>query len=703
MNWSKNQTKSQSVYNKSLILQSENLKSQNQIKMNKNFTLIILLLVAGFFNLDAQAVRKVLIEEYTSATCPPCASTNPFFDAFLESRGQDVIALKYQSYIPSTGDPMYGHNTAESQARHTFYGIQSAPSCRMDGVTAHPGNQSNGHPILFIGDASSLDARLAVSSPIEMTVNHEVILAAGKDSMTITVDIKNVSASDFTGANYVLQTVITESKIRFPRQAATNGETEFSHVMRKMIPNQTGTRITEAIASGATKSYTFKVAVPAYIYSVNELSVVAFVQNAATSGVGAREVFQAGYSAPKQAQGNYFDVQILSGTMKNRQNQCDNTVSYEIEFENVSTDPTPITSIDFVQLNGGVARPRVNWTGSLAPGDKATHTFNNLPLSLGSATFNIYIDRINTGTVKDRNVVNNFQNQRLLLTFPPGTVGNTLVQGFEAGTGNTVPGTYVATNGYRLFRITPAGAGNPTYSIGGFGQSTYPMFFALTDVNSSGQTASLYFDKIDLSQGVKTEATWNYAYARKDDNSTDKMEILISTDCGDTWTTVYSKSGEDLASVPSIDLSQSHSPTYWIPRPEEWKADKVDLSMFDGSPEVLVQYKGTTGGGWAYWLDDVNIANGVSSTKDPGIVKSMKVYPNPISDRINLDVRMEESAKADIRLFDMQGKYVSQLANGRSLQAGLNNLSFPIDLESGVYQIELRTAKGLQTHKITVF
>ncbi|MBK9629983.1 MAG: T9SS type A sorting domain-containing protein [Saprospiraceae bacterium] len=666
--------------------------------MNRNFTLIILLVVAGFFNLDAQAVRNVLIEEYTSATCPPCAATNPIFDPFLAERGSRVIALKYQSYIPSVGDPMYGHNTAESQARHTFYGINSAPSCRIDGTTPH-----NGHPINVVINPAPLDTRLAVTSPIEMTVNHEVILEAGKDSMTITVDIKNVSASDFTGANYVLHTVMTESKIRFPRQAATNGETEFSHVMRKMIPNQTGTRITTAIASGETKSYSFKVAVPSYIYSINELSVVAFVQNAATSGANPREVFQAGYSAPKQAQGNYFDVNIISGTMKNRVDQCDNSVSYEIEFENVSTDPTPITSIDFVQLNGGVARPRINWTGSLAPGDKVTHTFNNLPLNLGSATFNIYVDRINTGTVKDRNVVNNFGNQQLFLTFPGVPSGPTLAQGFESGTGTSVAGTYVVTNGYRLFRIAPAGANNPPYQIGGFGLSTYPMFFAFTDVTTSGQTASLYFDKIDLSQGIKTEITWNYAFAVKNDNNTDKMEILISTDCGDTWTSVYSKSGKDLASVPSIDLSKSHIANYWLPRPEEWKADRADLSLFDGSPEILVQYKGTTGGGWAYWLDDVNIKNGTSSTQDPGIVKSMKVYPNPVSDRINLDVRMEESAKADIRLYDMQGKQVSQLANARSLNVGLNNLSFPIDLESGVYQIELRTAKGLQTHKITVF
>ncbi|MBK9270946.1 MAG: T9SS type A sorting domain-containing protein [Saprospiraceae bacterium] len=667
--------------------------------MNRKFTLLILLAFVAFFSLDAQAVRKVLIEEYTSATCPPCASTNPIFDPFLESRGPNVIALKYQSYIPTTGDPMYGHNIPESQARHQFYGINSAPSCRLDGTIPH-----NGHPINLVINSAPLDSRMAVTSPIELNVNHEVTLDAGKDSMSINVDIKNVSSVDFTGTNYVLHTVITESKIRFPRQAATNGEIEFSHVMRKMIPNQSGTRLTTAITPGETKSFSFRVPVPSYIYSVNELSVVAFVQNAVVSGAGAREVFQAAYSAPKQAQGGYFDINLISGTMKNRVDQCDNSVSYDLEFENVSTDSTPITSIDFVQLNSGVARPRINWSGSLLPGDKASHTFNNLPLNLGSATFNIYIDRINGGAIRDRNVVNNFEDQLRLLTFPNATNGNTLNEGFETGSGTTpVAKTYVQTNGLRIFRASAAQGNNFPHMMGGFGQSAWNMFFAFSDAGSGGLVASLYFDKIDLSQGINTEASWNYAYAVKDANSNDKMELLISTDCGDTWTTVYSDFGSSMASVPVVDVVNSHIPGFWLPLPDQWKAQKVDLSAFDGTPEILVQFRGTGGNGWAYFLDDVNIKNGTSGTQDPGIVQSMKVFPNPVSDRINMDVRMEESAKADIRLFDMQGRFVSQLANGQSLQAGLNNLSYAVDLESGVYSVEVRTAKGLQTQKITVF
>lgn len=116
--------------------------------MNRIFTAFLFLaFISMNTNLNAQAVRKVLIEEWTSATCPPCATTNPLFDPLLESFGEKIVVLKYQSYIPVTGDPMYAANTTESQARHTYYGINSAPSSRIDGKT-----NGNGHPILFVQD-----------------------------------------------------------------------------------------------------------------------------------------------------------------------------------------------------------------------------------------------------------------------------------------------------------------------------------------------------------------------------------------------------------------------------------------------------------------------------------------------------------------------------------------------------------------------
>ncbi|MBK9641397.1 MAG: hypothetical protein IPO72_08970 [Saprospiraceae bacterium] len=99
-------------------------------------------------------------------------------------------------------------------------------------------------------------------------------------------------------------------------------------------------------------------------------------------------------------------------------------------------------------------------------------------------------------------------------------------------------------------------------------------------------------DKLDLSGGVKTQMEWNYAYAVKDGvGSTDNMEISVSPDCGDSWSVVYSKSGEDLASVPSVDIVNSHIPGFWLPLPDQWKQEKLDLSAFDGTPELMIRFK----------------------------------------------------------------------------------------------------------------
>ena len=176
--------------------------------MKKIFTSIVILTVfLGGVQLLAQAPRTVLFEEFTSATCPPCAATNPIFRAFLEPYGSSVINVAFQCNIPTTGDPMYASNTADVNTRMTYYGINSAPNCRMDGKIANPSNPSPTHPLVVTSQI--VDARLAVTSPIELTIDHIVILGVGgaKDSMNITINIKNVSAVDFSNTNYVLRLV----------------------------------------------------------------------------------------------------------------------------------------------------------------------------------------------------------------------------------------------------------------------------------------------------------------------------------------------------------------------------------------------------------------------------------------------------------------------------------------------------------------
>ncbi|MEO6189537.1 MAG: T9SS type A sorting domain-containing protein, partial [Saprospiraceae bacterium] len=644
--------------------------------MKKIFTSIVILTVFfGGKQLLAQAPRTVLFEEFTSATCPPCAATNPIFRSLLEPYGSRVINLSFQCNIPSAGDPMYASNTTDVNTRMTYYGINSAPNCRMDGQIAGVIDPNTGlhstHPLGY--NNAILDSRVAMSSPIELSVDHIVILGVGgaKDSMNITINIKNVSGVDFSNKNYVLQTCIIEDLIKFPKQAATNGETEFDVVMRKMLPSAAGTKLLDTIAPGATKTITMKVPVPTYIYSYKELGVVAYVQNNTASS---KEVIQAALSKAKAVNGVYYDIALNSGTISGKVDDCDNTIIYNIELENLSTGTDTIKTIDLIPIIGGSKKPRSTWKGVLLPGGKTTYKISST-LNYGISTYNVYIDTINSGKIKDINAVNNFQGQNTFTTFNSAVQGTNLNQGFEVATGNAAPAkTYFFSNGPRVLRFDAVAFNNLPYPIGGFGQSRYCVFFGFSDGGIAGGTGSVIFDKLDLTSSKSTKLYWNYAYAVKDANSSDMMEVLVSKDCGANWESVFENQGDAMKSCDP-DISKSFIPNFFVPLVTEWRKEVVDLSAYDGTPELMIQFKGTAGNGWEYLLDDVNV-NSAVATNDPGILQTMSVFPNPSTDNLNIKLNSTENASAIISLSDMNGRKVSSF--NKSIIAGQNQISIPV-------------------------
>lgn len=79
--------------------------------------LFLALVMAIPFGLEAQspkAQRLVLLEEFTSSTCGPCAAANPTIISRLQQNPDKFTAIFYHVGWPSPGnDPMYLHNPQE--------------------------------------------------------------------------------------------------------------------------------------------------------------------------------------------------------------------------------------------------------------------------------------------------------------------------------------------------------------------------------------------------------------------------------------------------------------------------------------------------------------------------------------------------------------------------------------------------------------
>src|SRR3954467_14352034 len=97
--------------------------------------IFFLLVVSTFISALAfgQSQRLVLAEEFTQASCPPCASQNPAFNALLTANASKVTSIKYQTSWPGT-DPMNAQNPNEVATRVALYNVSGVPDSPMDGV-----------------------------------------------------------------------------------------------------------------------------------------------------------------------------------------------------------------------------------------------------------------------------------------------------------------------------------------------------------------------------------------------------------------------------------------------------------------------------------------------------------------------------------------------------------------------------------------
>ena len=98
--------------------------------MKKIYLIVATLTVAVAVN--AQSQRLVLAEEFTQASCGPCASQNPAFNTLIAANSTKIITIKYQTSWPGV-DPMNAQNPTQVQTRVNYYAVSGVPDGEIGG------------------------------------------------------------------------------------------------------------------------------------------------------------------------------------------------------------------------------------------------------------------------------------------------------------------------------------------------------------------------------------------------------------------------------------------------------------------------------------------------------------------------------------------------------------------------------------------
>lgn len=609
--------------------------------------LSIALFAALVLPLWGQHQRRVLIEEFTQASCGPCAAQNPSFNRTLAANADFVTPLKYQTSWPGT-DPMNLQNPSEVATRVSYYGVTGVPNGRENGATEV-------FPVATYPESQIMDSYNDLT-PVTIDVDHT--LSPNNDSVYVQVTVKS---DDALSGNLRLRVAITEENVFFDEAPGTNGEKEFFQIMKKMLPNAAGTA-TGNFTAGEEKTYKFAWKL-ANVYNLNELAVVAFLQNDTD-----KQVWQSGHSAPKGGI-PAADIKIK----KSYSFVCDLASSPSFVVRNASASPATSISMRY-RINTGAWVP-YEWTGELAPDAEATITLADVVYTQSAVQkLDVEVLGSNNG-IQTNMVIKGATIQTKVLGAAPAPLP--VSAPFQSA---SVPTGWTAVNvGSNGWKAAPLNVGF---------NSNRSILCNMYDV-PPGNEVYLVLPKLDFSSaaGSTLEMTFDHAYTYYDNNTFDSLRIDVSTDCSDTWTTVFLDGKDGLATAAPATAA------YRPANADDWRSNSVDMTQFAGQAEVLVRLVGMSGYGNNLYLDNLNISS-VVGVKTLASLEKFNVQPNPVRDAAQVRFNLAQAEEISLTVFNMYGQpvYTQQLGN---LPSGEHAATVDAaTLPSGHYRVVLQSQNG---------
>ena len=231
------------------------------------------------------------------------------------------------------------------------------------------------------------------------------------------------------------------------------------------------------------------------------------------------------------------------------------------------------------------------------------------------------------------------------------------------------------------WRADGNGAWTISSDASAFGNGTYSMRFDNYYYDAQGARDRIWLGKQgDAIQGLGL--SFDVAYAQYSDGYSDTLAVVYSTDCGATWNEAWVLGGDDLSNAPD-------NTGYYIPAATEWASHAVDIIDNNGAIEFIIAFENRGRYGNVIYVDNVNILHSSSVDEPAKNSTHMILFPNPVSDFVQISARGLLPGMVGVEFFDAQGKLVhrsSVLVAGDCLE---KRVQLP-PLDAGLYTVVLR-------------
>ncbi len=353
-------------------------------------------------------------------------------------------------------------------------------------------------------------------------------------------------------------------------------------------------------------------------------------------------------------QGHNLDIQGIIVTPRS----CNASVPAQVLVR--STGQETINSVT-LQYSVNNTPQTYTWTGTLTPFQHALISLPTLNASSGNQNLNVSIKNLN-GTIADSDSV--FSSNRKSASFQYVNKG-TMLPLLQTFNGPTVPPANwleVPQGEY----WTPWFIDSTVHEVGGY--AAMGAFNSIFIFDNTQRREGIMTPVMDLTStsnpGLKFDVSYNYIHYTAavlgiDSTFADTLEVLISSDCGDTWHSLYKKGGSQLATFHDPILNPTTIATCIIvPKDTNWRIEEINLAPYAGATEAVIKFNYISDLGGSIYIDNLALSTYLG-IKETASQPAFQIYPNPASDKVNIMTGDETIAR--INVMDASGKTVLNL------------------------------------------
>ena len=357
---------------------------------------------------------------------------------------------------------------------------------------------------------------------------------------------------------------------------------------------------------------------------------------------------------------------------------CDQIFTPKVVIRNRGSQTLNNLQIVAVLSNG--QSDTLHYAHALAYGIYDTVSLPTMTASTGLQTLRIYVASANGGSDQDKS------NDTLQINFQYFAPVSSVSESFESAT-FPPPGWDI---------INPDHSFTWERTTAAFKTGSASVVMKNLEYQENDKKDFLRLPELEINNVDSAFMSFQVAAAVQTDLSTsanvwDTLQVVVSFDCGATYQSLYKKWG------PNLVTRTTPTDQPFVPSPNEWRKDSVNLGAFIGAGKFMLAFLNTTEFENNIYLDDVNVRSVVlnPNLKSRGFL----ITPNPTNSIVNLQFYPQPVNLRKIEILSMTG----QLLVSQAVQEGFSSNLYSYNLSryaAGIYVVKVYFSDKVITQRI---